>query len=249
MRKAFWFFLIVSIWVQLLTSCDADSYAAERGSYDPYIDYVGMSTIDSDSFIYNEPMPEVVDDQAETDVPIIAEITEAVTVTEAEYTTTLTVSEAEIVTENYDVTETVTAETTAVTASVASAQDTSVSVVINTSSGKYHLDENCSGVKNMKPENRLDRRFQSIDVILAAGYTPCGICSKDDSGETSASVTYETVLGGNAILNTNSKKIHTDTACRYANQIKPQNRRDVILDQTLAEELLANGYSYCKNCS
>jgi len=144
-----------------------------------------------------------------------------------------------------------TTEAVQMTAETSAQPSAGVFVVINTGSGKYHLNSGCSGVKNMKPENRLDRSFESVDIMVAAGYTPCGICSKEitasDTADTDTEVTVD--INRNAVLNVNTKKIHTDVNCSSAVKIKEKNRRDVELDDELAAELIADGYSYCKVCS
>ncbi|MEE0840195.1 MAG: DNA/RNA non-specific endonuclease [Acutalibacteraceae bacterium] len=47
------------------------------------------------------------------------------------------------------------------------------------------------------------------------------------------------------ILNTNSKKIHLPS-CKYANDIKPENRKS---SAEAIDKLISMGYSSCKNCN
>jgi len=140
----------------------------------------------------------------------------------------------------------------------------SIFAVINTSSGKYHLDPNCRAVSNMNPENKLERSFKSTDVMEAAGYTPCGLCSKNEvkkkttetsapppSYTTAADVTISEVSQDvyDAVINTNSRKIHLSPDCRYVKTMKDSNRFDTMLSSDDVKAMLDDGYSLCKSCS
>jgi len=245
--------VIFSAIAVLLCGCDSRDSHAGKAISDPLIEIIDFSDlaaleldvpVDPDNFAEDSAEPETT--AAESDVTeteaLISEtaVTDALTeqaVIDVPETTVPETSYAETVTKQPD-------ETLKVSG---------VFAVINTSSGKFHLDPDCSGVRNMNAKNRLDRTFDSLDVMIAAGYTPCGICSKDDTAETKAVTTKKQTDAlshtGAAVLNTNSKKIHTDVNCSYALQIKESNRKDVVLDDVYLNELIAGGYTFCKGCS
>lgn len=233
---------------EFVTSYNFDeSYPAESES------------VDSDSFIFEESSPVTEDDEAD-----ISDETEETTDYTAEITETVTSAEepeayAEVTTAAVTVIETTVTVTSAAPESAAIPSG-SIFAVINTSSGKYHLDKNCRAVKNMNTENKLERSFKSIAVMEAAGYTPCGLCSKDgklpdvtSAKETSAvavtSGITESSESFNAVINTNSKKIHLDAECRYVKTMKEENRRDEVLLSDDIKAMLGDGYSLCKSCS
>ena len=52
--------------------------------------------------------------------------------------------------------------------------------VLNSKSGKFHLD-GCEYADSMNENNRVDME-DSVDNMLAAGYSPCGKCHPDEAG-------------------------------------------------------------------
>lgn len=58
-------------------------------------------------------------------------------------------------------------------------------------------------------------------------------------------VSSESKTGNTYVLNTKSKKIHKPT-CRYAQSMSEENKQTV--SQKSTDELLNEGYSYCKVC-
>ena len=55
-----------------------------------------------------------------------------------------------------------------------STSDVTAKYVLNTKTDKFHQPD-CSGIKNMNPENREDYEGNRADLIKA-GYDPCGTC-------------------------------------------------------------------------
>ncbi len=164
------------------------------------------------------------------------------------------------------VAETTTPETTAVVTTTAPPETRPVEttaqvkatfhVVLNTNSGKYHLDENCRSVKIMKASNRQDRDLESLDVLAKAGYSPCSLCSGGTSTAVTTAVKSETTKKAvpdgqsfDVVVNENSNKIHVDFNCRHVKSIKAENRRDVTLTSAELDSMLDGGYSLCKVCS
>ncbi|MFA6948606.1 MAG: hypothetical protein WCQ72_06470 [Eubacteriales bacterium] len=52
-------------------------------------------------------------------------------------------------------------------------------VIINKNSKTFHINPNCSHVKNMKEENKLIVETDDIASLIADGYKPCGSCAKE----------------------------------------------------------------------
>lgn len=50
-------------------------------------------------------------------------------------------------------------------------------VVLNKSSGVFHVSQDCYHAKIMKEENRQIIKTDDISTLVADGYRPCGICS------------------------------------------------------------------------
>ena len=55
-----------------------------------------------------------------------------------------------------------------------SVSDVEAKYVLNTKSQKFHKPD-CSGLKNMNPENRANYEGSRADLVKA-GYDPCGTC-------------------------------------------------------------------------
>lgn len=51
-------------------------------------------------------------------------------------------------------------------------------VIINVSSGIFHVNPDCSSVKSMKESNRLEYPTDDPAELIARGHKPCGRCSK-----------------------------------------------------------------------
>lgn len=161
--------------------------------------------------------------------------------------------------------------------------DHRATVIINTSSGKYHLYASCSGVKSMNEANKLVREVDSLSQLDAAGYVLCSKCAKTLKAEQEAAAAAAAVTdppiqttvppreapagpeqppevpadGGapfafegtvDVVLNTNSKKIHLDPACRYVSTMKETNRQDLAVTAEELNALIASGYALCKGC-
>lgn len=50
-------------------------------------------------------------------------------------------------------------------------------VVLNKSSGVFHVSQNCYHAKIMKEENRQTVKTDDISTLISDGYRPCGVCS------------------------------------------------------------------------
>ena len=58
-------------------------------------------------------------------------------------------------------------------------EEGSVSVIINISSGTFHLDENCRYVVGMKEENKKIILFGDAVQAVEAGIKPCSGCADE----------------------------------------------------------------------
>ena len=52
-------------------------------------------------------------------------------------------------------------------------------VVINRSSGVFHISGDCYSAGIMKEENRLIKKYADVAQAVSDGYKPCGVCAKE----------------------------------------------------------------------
>lgn len=95
------------------------------------------------------------------------------------------------------------------------------------------------------------QNFNETKQAVETTFSATGNVSENIAAQTSASVERQTVLSSENktdntyVLNTKSKKIHKPT-CRYAQSMSEENKQTIVLQN--ADELLKDGYSYCKVC-
>ncbi len=70
------------------------------------------------------------------------------------------------------------------TETVFSAPEEKIAVIINKNSMTFHLDADCSYLRRMKEENRMDMEVESLDILLSHDYKPCGSCAKEKNIKT-----------------------------------------------------------------
>ena len=51
-------------------------------------------------------------------------------------------------------------------------------VILNKSSGVFHISEDCYSASVIKEENRAVLKTDDISKLIADGYKPCGACAK-----------------------------------------------------------------------
>lgn len=87
--------------------------------------------------------------------------------------TTVTTTVAPTTTEDAEET-TVTTDTTTPTTTLLQESI----IILNTSSKRFHINPQCSAVKQMDPKNYAERPGDQVEIVMQEGYTPCGICAK-----------------------------------------------------------------------
>ena len=55
--------------------------------------------------------------------------------------------------------------------------DGEVALLINISSGTFHLDEKCGYAANIKEENKKTLLYSDVRMAVEDGYTPCSACA------------------------------------------------------------------------
>ena len=51
-------------------------------------------------------------------------------------------------------------------------------IILNVSSGVFHISDDCYSASVIKEENRTILKTNDISRLIAAGYRPCGVCAK-----------------------------------------------------------------------
>ena len=85
-------------------------------------------------------------------------------------------------------------------------------------------------------------RNKDADVFASVGSNSTQRAAKNNATEPAAK---SESVGQNYVLNTNTKKFHIPT-CRSVKQMKDKNKKDFCGSR---EEVIAKGYSPCKNCN
>lgn len=132
-----------------------------------------------------------------------------------------------------------------------------IDVILNINSGVYHLDEECTYVRQMLEENK--RIFSVDDLSVLSDYHACSRCGtyNDNTVETTIIETdIEVPTSGEVtlaqsdvitvIVNTNTKTFHVDFECRHIKTMIDGNKGECT--GTIAE-IKAAGYKACGTCS